>query len=106
MTRTPEQVREYLRKSADIYKGAEIRKSHVGGMIGTFNKLLGGDEARRRVMAWLFRDDLAELHRRDTLTGEWKALYEWIGYYEEDGVWETLLSFKMELKAIQTKVLA
>jgi len=95
--RTPDEIREKLRKIAGYYAKATIEKSKVGAIIGRLNDHLGGNEGRRKVLAWIFCDDgRAELHRRDMTNAQWLSLYDWCAFFEEDGVWHTGMDFSVE----------
>ncbi len=95
--RDANEIKEMLRKSADYYVKATIEKSKVGAMIGRLNENLGGNEGRRKVLAWIFcYDDSKELHRSQMTNGQWLAIYDWIAFHEEDGVWYTGMDFSTE----------
>lgn len=98
--RTPNLVRKELRAIAANYVGGQITKAKVGAMIGRMNEMLGGDENRYKVMGWLFRGDGQLLHRKDTEVHEWLALYNWFGFWQEDGVWKVSPEFELEIRNI------
>ena len=56
--RNPEQLRADLRRDSHSYQNATLGRGAVGATIGHLSTHLNGDQNRRRVIGWLFYEDL------------------------------------------------
>lgn len=99
--RTLEQLRSELRTDSRSYSNAIMTKGQIGSIIGNLNKALGGDRNRRRVIGWIFYDDVEgeifEVHSHYVINGQWHALFGWIDSYQDQGhQWQPSLRFIVE----------
>jgi len=99
--RTPDQLRDELRVQSRSYQNASVSRGSMGATINHLNTVLGGDQNRRRVIGWLFYDDVEgeifEVHSSHVTNGQWQALYNWVSpYQDQGGVWRPSMQFIVE----------
>ena len=103
--RTPDVLREELRCQSRAYLNSALTRGHIGSTIGYLNAQLGGDENRRRVIGWLFYDDVEgeifEAHSAHVTAGQWQALFNWVNSYQDQGGrWQPSMRFVVECEQL------
>ena len=102
IARNPYDVAVGLLKDACIHSNAPPMPAGKRGVIvGALNGVLDeGDDDRYRVLAFIFAPDVGLLSTKQLNPGEWEALWEWVGSYQDDDGWHTSPEFKTECKMI------
>lgn len=93
-------IKENLRRIADNYdENATLSRGQQGGIIGALDRAFESSILRRRFLAWLFLDDVTqELSTKNLSPAQWYALWKWIDFYEDDGVWHKSMDFLVEIE--------
>lgn len=77
-----------------------------GAIIGTLNKVFGGDEKRRLVIGWLYNEKVRAMSSKELTEAQWFALYHWIDarYNEDTGKYEPSEDFLEEAATVLQEV--
>jgi hypothetical protein len=71
-----------------------------GIYVGYINKVLGGDDNRYRVLAYLFAPSKGKLSSKELTDNQWGALINWVDTYRDDDGWHPSPVFVTEAKQI------
>ena len=82
----------------------DLAQGKKGAMIGLFNRTLGGDDNRKLLLAWLF-DVRGKMSSKTLDDSQWHALWEWVGFYQDEGEWLTDPRFSVEAMLCLTEAI-
>lgn len=99
----PGEIVEKLRLFASNYDGvSELARGQKGGLIGALDNAFGTSVLRRRFLAWVFLDDVTqELSTKNLTPAQWYALWKWVDFFKDDGVWYKSTDFLVEAEILR-----
>jgi hypothetical protein len=103
------EIRESVRATSLVMSASTpLKKGAKGAVISALNRYCG-EEHRKVVIAWLFQrgDVIAPLSSKELTEGQWRALYDWVGYWKDEDTmeWRVCDDFPIEAAYVLTDAL-
>jgi hypothetical protein len=108
--RSPDEIKADFRRNMDAYNASEtngmlvypITKGLKGALIGAITKYAGGEDNRRRVMAWLIDAPTEGFSSKSYTDAQWYAINKWVDIGLVDNDWEVAATFPVECALVLT----
>lgn len=96
-------IKDWLSQTAKNYENSVLTHGQRGGVIGALDKNLGSSVMRRIFLSWAFSPDPLEMEMssKSLTNGQWYALWSWVDFFEEDGIWHKSAKFIVECAKIR-----